>query len=179
MQTLACVGDVFLSLIYLDCGIYLSHESVSADVSDRSAHDTQGQAEQRHVAEVKRRLEETVHSVGVKANDCKLCVRGRLCLEIGVTVILTYIDSLGFEEEIVKRVNVDVTSRGSCRKKARPLPAKYIYTVINRMLGDEKEDRKAKTRDTVDSPSVIFGVQQEICTHNRDAHRHYHKNNKH
>lgn len=57
-------------LIYLDCGIDLPHEGISADVTDRPAHDTQGQAEQCHVPEVKCRLEETVHSVRIKASDC-------------------------------------------------------------------------------------------------------------
>lgn len=56
----------FSCLVYLDRGIYLPHEGVSADVSYRSAHNTQSQAEQRHVAEIKRRLEETVHSAKTK-----------------------------------------------------------------------------------------------------------------
>lgn len=53
---------MYFFLVYLDRGIYLPHERVSADVSDCSAHNTQGQAEQRHVTEIKRRLEETIHS---------------------------------------------------------------------------------------------------------------------
>jgi len=50
-------------LIYFDCGIYLSHECIGADISDCAAHDTQGQAEQCHIAKIKCRLKETVHSV--------------------------------------------------------------------------------------------------------------------
>lgn len=78
-------------LVYLDRGIYLPHERVGANISDCSAHYTQGQAEQRHVTKIKRRLEETVH--------------------------------FSFEEKVVKGINVDVTSRRSCRKKTRPLPS--------------------------------------------------------
>lgn len=50
-------------LVYFDCGIYLSHERIGADISDCATHDTQGQAEQCHIAKIKRRLKETIHSV--------------------------------------------------------------------------------------------------------------------
>lgn len=48
-------------------------------------------------------------------------------------------DSLGFEEEIVKRVHVDVNGRWSARHERGPLP------------------------------SIVFGVEQEIRADDRDA----------
>lgn len=49
------------TLVDLYIGIDLSDENACSDVTYRSAHYAQGSAEQCHVAEVKGRLEQTVH----------------------------------------------------------------------------------------------------------------------
>lgn len=65
-------------LVYFDRGIYLSHKCVGANVPDGAAHDTQSQAEQRHVTEVKCRLEETVHSATQKTLLMKQLLRDEI-----------------------------------------------------------------------------------------------------
>jgi len=115
IQELHCVihdtNDILISeiyfLIYLDRRVYLSHECVGADVSDCSAHDAQGQAEQCHVTKVKCCLEETVHSAKIK----KHLQNRNFCEQIIIVNKETCICSLSFKEEIIKGINVDITSR--------------------------------------------------------------------
>lgn len=56
---------------------------------------------------------------------------------------------LGFEEEIIERIDVDVDRRGSRRHEAGPLP------------------------------SVVFGVEQKVCAYDCHAHGHDDQNQEH
>lgn len=55
-----------VKLVNFYIGINFPHEYVRSDVADRAADDAERTGEQRHVAEVERRLEKAVHSEKVK-----------------------------------------------------------------------------------------------------------------
>ena len=53
--------ECLASSVDLDCGIDLSDEERSANVSQSATHDAETQTEQSHVAEVEGGLEQAVH----------------------------------------------------------------------------------------------------------------------
>jgi len=78
-----------------------------------------------------------------------------------------YVYSLSFEKEVVKGINVYITGRRSRCKKARPLPADDICIIWK---------KKRQNIHDVNLPSIVFGIQQEICTYDSNAYCHYHEN---
>lgn len=54
---------ITIKLVNFYIGINFPHEYVRSHVANRAADDAEGTGEQRHVAEVERRLEKAVHSV--------------------------------------------------------------------------------------------------------------------
>lgn len=108
----------FYYLIDFYIRVDFAHKQPGADIPNCATNNTQRTAEQCHVAEIKWRLEQAIHSAKDTKHISHICRWGKHNKKQTASP-----HSLCLKEEIIKRIDVYVDGGGRGRQEAGPLPS--------------------------------------------------------